>query len=403
MKFMLVIGDGMSDEVRPGTPLAEAYHPYMDFIASNGLCGLLDTVPEGFPPSSEVAIMNILGYDPRRYQISRGPLEAAGLKIRLREGEIALRCNLVTVREGRLVDYSAGHISTEEAAELLEALEKERIGGGALSFHVGVSYRHVAVLKGGSEALECYPPHDHMGEPLDRLKIKALSGEAEASARLLNKVSEESFKILSRHPVNLEREKKGKNPGNMVWFWAPGGRPNLPPFMQAFNLDGAAISAVNVVKGLAFLLGMQVIEVPGATGYLDTNHEGKAEAALKALDSYDFVLVHVEAPDEAAHQGDFKLKVKAIEDLDERLLRRLVEGLEERREEFAIAVLPDHATPVNVKTHTRDPVPFAFYTFPPRPGRVRPAERFDEVSASRTGLRLEASKFMSFFLGRGFP
>ena len=403
MKFMLVIGDGMSDEVRPGTPLAEAYHPYMDFIASNGLCGLLDTVPEGFPPSSEVAIMNILGYDPRRYQISRGPLEAAGLKIRLREGEIALRCNLVTVREGRLVDYSAGHISTEEAAELLEALEKERIGGGALSFHVGVSYRHVAVLKGGSEALECYPPHDHMGEPLDRLKIKALSGEAEASARLLNKVSEESFKILSRHPVNLEREKKGKNPGNMVWFWAPGGRPNLPPFMQAFNLDGAAISAVNVVKGLAFLLGMQVIEVPGATGYLDTNYEGKAEAALKALDSYDFVLVHVEAPDEAAHQGDFKLKVKAIEDLDERLLRRLVEGLEERREEFAIAVLPDHATPVNVKTHTRDPVPFAFYTFPPRPGRVRPAERFDEVSASRTGLRLEASKFMSFFLGRGFP
>ncbi|RLI34443.1 cofactor-independent phosphoglycerate mutase, partial [Candidatus Bathyarchaeota archaeon] len=391
------------DEVRPGTPLAEAYHPYMDFIASNGLCGLLDTVPEGFPPSSEVAIMNILGYDPRRYQISRGPLEAAGLKIRLREGEIALRCNLVTVREGRLVDYSAGHISTEEAAELLEALEKERIGGGALSFHVGVSYRHVAVLKGGSEALECYPPHDHMGEPLDRLKIKALSGEAEASARLLNKVSEESFKILSRHPVNLEREKKGKNPGNMVWFWAPGGRPNLPPFMQAFNLDGAAISAVNVVKGLAFLLGMQVIEVPGATGYLDTNYEGKAEAALKALDSYDFVLVHVEAPDEAAHQGDFKLKVKAIEDLDERLLRRLVEGLEERREEFAIAVLPDHATPVNVKTHTRDPVPFAFYTFPPRPGRVRPAERFDEVSASRTGLRLEASKFMSFFLGRGFP
>ena len=399
MKYVLVIGDGMSDEVRPDTPLRKARHPYMDFVASNGLCGLMETVPEGLTPGSEAAIMNILGYDPQRFKLSRGPLEAAGLGLRLGEGDIALRCNLVTVKNGRLVDYSAGHISTEEAGELLQALEALKIEG--LEIHVGVSYRHVAVLKGGySEALECYPPHDHVGESLEALKVKALKPEAEETANLLNRVMEESFHLLSKHPVNLKRERRGENPGNMVWFWAPGRWPRLPSFMQTYGLDGAVISAVNVVKGLAALLNMGVVKVPGATGYFDTNYEGKAEAALKALEAYDLVIVHVEAPDEAGHLGDFNLKVRAIEDLDGRLLGRLVEGLEALRDEFVLAVLPDHATPISVRTHTRDPVPFAIYTFPPRPGRVKPAERFDEVSASRTGLRLKASQFMSLFLGR---
>lgn len=398
MKFALVIGDGMSDEVRPETPLAVAGHPYMDFLASNGLCGLIQTIPEGVDPGSETAILAILGYDPKRYQVARGPLEAAGIGLRLSAGQIALRCNLVTVENGVLTDYSAGHISTGEASQLIEALEPHLPEG--VEIHVGTGFRHVAVLEAGfSEQVETYPPHDYVGKPVDRLKVKPLSLEAEETANLLDRVSRLSFNVLSKHPVNLERVRRGLKPANMVWFWAPGRRPQIPPFTGRYGLDAAIISAVNIGKGIGALLGMRVLEVPGATGYLDTNYEGKAEAALKALETHDMVVVHVEAPDEAGHMGRLELKVKALEDLDGRLLARLLEGLEAMGEEFALGLLADHATPVRVRMHTSDPVPFAVYTFPVRPGRLKPAGRFDELSASRTGFRLEAPQFMSFFLG----
>jgi 2,3-bisphosphoglycerate-independent phosphoglycerate mutase len=400
LKFVLVIGDGMSDEVRPGTPLSLAKHPHMDFLASNGLCGLVQTIPEGVDPGSEIAILAILGYDPRRLQVARGPLEAAGIGVRLTRRDLALRCNLVTVEKGILTDYSADQISTEEASQLIKALRNSGILG-KLKIHVGVSFRHVAVLHGGeySEALETYPPHDHIGEPIKRLKVKPLTTEAAQTARLLNKIIKASHKILSEHPVNLERVRRGLKPGNMVWLWAPGRKPRITTFTGRFGLDAAIISAVNIGKGAGALLGMKILDVPGATGYLDTNYEGKAEAALKALETHDMVIVHVEAPDEAGHTGKFELKVKAIEDLDRRLLGKLLEGLENRREEFVLGVLADHATPINVRVHTSDPVPFTVYTSPTRPGRLKPAEKFDEVSASRTGLFLEASEFMPVFLG----
>ncbi|HID18840.1 TPA: cofactor-independent phosphoglycerate mutase [Candidatus Bathyarchaeota archaeon] len=400
MKFVLVIGDGMSDEVRPGTPLSLANHPYMDFLASNGLCGLVQTIPEGVDPGSEAAILAILGYDPRRLQVARGPLEAAGIGVRLTRKDLALRCNLVTVEKGILTDYSSDQISTEEASQLIKALSDSGVLG-KLKIHVGVSFRHVAVLHGEeySEALETYPPHDHIGEPIGRLKVKPLRAEAVRTARLLNKIIESSHKILSEHPVNLERVKRGLKPGNMVWLWAPGRKPRIKAFTGRFGLDAAIISAVNIGKGTGALLGMKVLNVRGATGYLDTNYEGKAEAALKALETHDMVIVHVEAPDEAGHAGKLELKVKAIEDLDKRLLGKLLEGLENEKEEFVLGVLADHATPINARVHTSDPVPFAVYTFPVRPGRLKPAERFNEVSASRTSLFLEAPKFMSVFLG----
>jgi len=400
LKFVLVIGDGMSDEVRLGTPLSLAKHPHMDFLASNGMCGLIQTIPEGVDPGSETAILAILGYNPKHLQVARGPLEAAGIGVRLKREDLALRCNLVTVEEGLLADYSAGHISTEEASQLLKALRDSEVLG-ELEIHVGVGFRHVAVLRGmkHSEALETYPPHDHVGEPVEKLKVKPLKAEAASTARLLNQASEASHKVLSNHPVNLKRVKRGLKPGNMVWFWAPGRKPQILTFTGKFGLDAAMISAVNIGRGIGSLLGMEVLNVPGATGYLDTNYEGKADAALKALETRDLVVVHVEAPDEAGHTGKLELKVKAIEDLDRRLLSRLLEGLESRKEEFVLGVLADHATPINAKVHTSDPVPFIVYTFPARPGRLKPAERFDEISASRTGLFLEASNFMPFFLG----
>jgi len=387
----------MSDEIRPGTPLATASHPYMDYLASNGICGLLQTVPENMDPGSEGALLAILGYDPKRFQVARGPLEAAGLGVKLSREDLALRCNLVAVEGGVLTDYSGGQVSTEEASQLLRALRDSEILSG-MEIHVGVGFRHVAVLHGGSEALETFPPHNHVGEPVEKLKVKALSGEAFETASLLNRVSEASLEILSSHPVNVDRVRRGLKPANMVWFWAPGRRPSLPSFTSRFGLDAAMISAVNVGRGIGALLGMEIVNVPGATGYLDTNYEGKAEAALKALKSHDIVVVHVEAPDEAGHSGRPDLKVKAIEDLDERLLRKLLEGLEDLGDEFILAVTADHATPVNMRIHTSDPVPFIIYTFPRRPGRLRPAERFDEVSASRTGLFLKASDFMPYLL-----
>jgi 2,3-bisphosphoglycerate-independent phosphoglycerate mutase len=405
MKYILVIGDGMSDEIRRDTPLKASNHPNMDFLASNGICGLAKTIPSELKAGSDVALLSILGYNPEKFPLRRGPIEAAGMGIKLGEDDLALRCNLVTVENGVLKDYSAGHITTEEAAKLLRSLEESGILGG-MKIHVGVSYRHVAILKGEkySDMVENYPPHDYVGEKIENLRIKPKSLEAVETAKILNEIMDKSVSLLSSHPVNLERIRRGKNPGNSVWFWAPGRKPSIPSLAEMYGLRGAVISAVNVVRGLGVILGMEIIEVEGATGYFDTNYEGKADEALKALEKYDFVLVHVEAPDEAGHLGDFNLKAKTIEDLDRRLIGRIIERLRRLNIDYCIGVLADHATPIKVRTHTHDPIPFIFYSNRIKLEKTKPAESFNEESASKTGLLLEEGfKLMPLFLSLTDP
>jgi len=400
VKFVLVIGDGMAD--RPvekfggKTPLEAAHHPHMDEIASKGTCGLLQTIPPKAATGSEAATLSLLGYNPEKYSLGRGPLEALAVGAPLGWDDVAFRCNLVTERDGILVDYSAGHITTEEARELIQGLN-QKLGRGEVAFYPGLSYRHVLVLRGRkySPAVRCFPPHSFVGHPVSTLPVTPLAEEAEETARLLNRLAAESKALLTSHPVNMRRAAEGKSMGNMAWFWGPGRRPRVPLFHELHGLRGAVISAVDIVKGIGLCAGMELITVPGATGYFDTDYEGKADYALRALEKYDMVIVHVEAPDEAGHLGDFHLKVKAIEDLDRRLLGRLLSGLEG---DYTVGVVADHATPVEVRTHTRDPVPFAVYR--KAEASSKPAKRFDEASVKSLGLLLESGEaFIRLFLG----
>ncbi|MDI6883734.1 MAG: cofactor-independent phosphoglycerate mutase [Hadesarchaea archaeon] len=386
-KFIVVVGDGMADypvvELGGRTPLEVADKPNMDFIASKGKVGIIETVPHGMAPDSAVANLRILGYNPRKYFTGRGPLEAGAMGIELGPKDIAFRCNLITEGGGKLLDYSAGHVSTEEAAQLLEEVKKFGIG----EFHVGVSYRHVLVLRNSDARAGCTPPHDIVGEPISKHLIKP----KDETSRKLNELMLASKKVLSKHPVNLRRVELGKNPANMIWLWSPGGKPVLKRFKEKYGLSGAMISAVNLIKGIGVYAGMEMIDVPGATGYYDTNYEGKADYALKALESKDLVYVHVEAPDEAGHAGDAEQKIKTIEDLDKRLIGRILKGARDCK----IAVLPDHPTPIKVRTHTPDPVPFAIYA----PGAKGDGLRFDESSGKRGSLGfIPGEKFMELML-----
>ncbi len=387
MKFVIVVGDGMADypvkELGGRTPLEVAHKPNMDFIASEGRMGLIKTIPDGMPPDSAVANLSILGYDPRKYFTGRGPLEAGAMGIELGPGDVAFRCNLITEGDGLILDYAGGHITTEESAQLLKSMEKFGLG----EFHVGVSYRHVFVLRDSDASAGCTPPHDVVGEPVS----KHLIPPKDKISKKLDEFMLASKDVLSKHPINRRRIKEGKNPANMIWLWSPGRRPELEPFKQRYGLKGAMISAVNLIKGIGVYAGMEMVSVPGATGYYDTNYEGKADYALKALETKDFVYIHVEAPDEAGHEGDAEQKVKTIEDLDKRLFGRILK----RAEDCKVAVLPDHPTPIKVRTHTPDPVPFAIYA----PGVKGDKLKFDEVSAKKGSLGLIAGeKFMGLFL-----
>jgi 2,3-bisphosphoglycerate-independent phosphoglycerate mutase len=388
MKYVLVIGDGMADypvpELGGKTPLQVARKPNMDSIAAKGRSGLLQTVPDGFNPGSDTAILSLLGYDPRRFTVGRGALEAAARGIQLKEHDVAFRCNLVTEENGVLVDHSAGHITTSEAEQLMAAVKQAFEKPCEVEFFSGLDYRHFLVMRNlpDSNLIECAPPHDVIGEPVEAVLPKAKSIEAEKTVNLLRKTILESKAILEAHPVNIARRKAGKRMANMVWPWGGGEKPSLPSFKEKYGLQAAVISAVDLVKGIAAYTKMQVINVPGATGMYDTNFEGKAEAALKALVENDFVLVHVEAPDEAGHERDAVKKIKAIEDLDKRLLGKLLACL---KEPYAIATLPDHPTPITVGTHTRDPVPFAIKSpFWAADG----VQKFDEDSARNGGFGL---------------
>jgi 2,3-bisphosphoglycerate-independent phosphoglycerate mutase len=400
MKYVLIIGDGMADypipELDNKTPLQAAVKPNMDSIASRGRSGLIKNVPNQLTPGSEVAILSILGYDPKVYCTGRGPLEAPSRG----ENDAAYRCNLITEKDGTIVDYSAGHITTEEAAQLIAAMKIDFDKPNKVEFYPGLDYRHFLILRNfpTSKQIECTPPHDAIGLKVSDVLPKAKTVKAKKQAQVLRDLIEGSRKILSQHPVNIAREKTGKNPGNLIWLWGGGKKPDMPTIEEKFGIKGAVISAVDLVKGIGIYSGMQVINVPGATGLANTNYEGKADAALKALEKCDLVCIHVEAPDEAGHIRDYKLKVKTIEDLDKRLLGRLLKGL---KEPYAISVLPDHPTPISVGTHTRDLVPFTIASPKIKPDGVK---RFDEFSAKKGAFGcVEKNYLISLLISSGRP
>ncbi len=347
MKFLVILGDGMADEpleeLGGRTPLEYAETPNMDTIAREGASGMLRTIPDHCEPGSDIANLSILGYDPVVYYTGRGPLEAVGMGIALRDGDVAYRCNLVTIKDDVMVDFSAGHISSKEGKELIGSLK-------AALPHVrmkeGISYRNLLVIPRGLGAVTC-APHDIVGQSISRYLPK------NGDAQLLNTCMTMSREVFSFHPVNLKRKKAGKAPATQIWPWSGGKKPSLPKFSKKYCLSAGMISAVDLLNGIAEYAGMEIIKVPGATGYLDTNYEEKAKYARRALCHLDFVYLHVEAPDEAGHMGSIDEKVKAIERIDE-MIGSLLEGYS-----GAVAVLPDHPTPIRVKTHTRDPVPFA--------------------------------------------
>jgi 2,3-bisphosphoglycerate-independent phosphoglycerate mutase len=381
IKYVLVVGDGMADyplpELDNKTPLQVAHKPNMDAIAAKGRNGLLKTVPDGMTPGSDVAILSVLGFSPKQYYTGRGAFEAAARGIQLNEGDVAFRCNLITERNGVLADYSAGHITSRESHQLIAAVKNVCERPDEIEFYPGLDYRHFLILRNAPLALqvEGTPPHDAIGAKVSAVLPKAKAPEAEEAANLLREVISKSKEVLRSHPVNVAREKSGKNPGNMIWPWGGGEKPSMPTFKEKYGLQAVVISAVDLVKGIGIYAGMEVVNVSGATGREDTNYEGKADAALKALEDNDLVFVHVEAPDEAGHVKDYKLKVTTIEDLDRRLLGRILNGL---REPYAIAVLPDHPTPIKVGTHVKDPVPFAIQS--PRL-EADGVKKFDEISA----------------------
>ncbi len=365
MKHIIILGDGMADEpiasLGNRTPLQAARTPYMDLLARMGRNGILNTVPDGFAPGSEIANLSVLGYDVPSVYEGRGVLEAASMGVDILPGEIGMRCNLVCIEGDLLKNHSAGHISTAEAAELIQFLE-DKLGDDRVSFHPGVSYRHVLKMKGGNKHLRCTPPHDIPGKPFAPHLIQPLTEDAKATADALNELITASRELLHDHPINIQRVKEGKDPANSIWPWSPGFRPSMRRLSEMFPINsGAVISAVDLIRGIGAYAGLEVIMVEGATGLHDTNYEGKAQAALKALKENDFVYLHIEASDEAGHEGDVALKVKTIEYLDARVVKPIYEETQKWEEPVTIAVLPDHPTPCAIRTHTRDPIPFLIY------------------------------------------
>ena len=362
MKYAILVGDGMSDypvaELGNKTPLEVAKIPNMNEIVKKGTIGLVKTVPRGMKPASDIANLSIMGYDPKAYYTGRGPLEAANIGVELGENEVAFRCNLVTVNNDIMADYSAGHIGDKESAAIIRCLN-EKLGTDDIKFYHGKSYRHLLVVRAHSTGeladlvkASCTPPHDIAGQNI----AKSLPGGK--GSELLNRLMEDSRAILEKHEINKVRVDLKENPANMIWLWGQGVDPNMPTFKGLFGIEGAVISAVDLVNGIGKIAGLEVVSVPGATGYYDTNYKGKGEYAVEVLKRKDFVFVHVEAPDEAGHNGDIRAKITAIENFD-KFVVGAVWDLFKTIDAYRILVLSDHATPVAVKTHVSDPAPFA--------------------------------------------
>lgn len=378
------------------TPLQMAEKPYIDWLASNGNSGRLITVPETMHPGSEIANMAVLGYDVEQVYEGRGVLEAASMGIELQPGDLAMRCNLLTIENDILLNHSAGHITSQEAAILIRFLN-ENLADDKVTFYPGVSYRHLLVIKNGHKALKCTPPHDVPGTPFKNVLIKAENDEAEATALLLNGMIHRSLQLLENHPVNLQRKQRGLPPATSIWPWSPGYRPQMPTLREMFGIEkSAVISAVDLIQGIGVYAGMEVIQVEGVTGLFDTNYEGKAKAAIEALKSNNFVYLHIEASDEAGHEGDVELKTRTIEYLDKRVVKYILEETKKLDEPVAIAILPDHPTPCALKTHTREPVPFVIY----KPGaNSDDVQVYDEFSVKRGAYGLlERDQFIKELL-----
>ncbi len=410
MKYIVLLGDGMAD--RPlkklgfKTCLQKAHTPNMDNIAVEGETGKVRTIPRGFEPGSDVANLSILGYNPAKYYSGRAPIEAAFRGIRLGTKDVAFRCNLVTLKfsdhpdplhinrdTAVMQDYSAGHISTKEAGLLIKHIN-DKLGNKNIVFYPGVSYRHLMVWRNGEDRVQCTPPHDITGKKIGDYLPGGKGGE------VLTELMERSTDILMSHHVNRKRIQQGLSPANSLWFWGQGKRLSMPKFKERYNLEGALISAVDLTKGLGVCAGFEILNVRGATGYLDTNYIGKARAAIRALKKVDFVYLHVEAPDEAGHNGDIKAKIKAIEDFDSKVVGTVLKGIKKFKD-YSILLLPDHATPISVRTHTDDPVPFVIYRSDKPCKKTRIKSFSENICRAKNTLVFEKGhKLMGYFLNK---
>lgn len=414
MKHIIILGDGMADwpvkSLGGKTLLQAARTPYMDKLARMGRTGRLVTVAEGFHPGSEVANMSVMGYNLPKVYEGRGPLEAASIGVDLKPGEMAMRCNIICIEGDLLKNHSAGHITTPEANVLVKYLQ-EKLGNERVHFYTGVQYRHLLVIKGGDKRIACTPPHDVPLKPYRPLMVKPLPGTEHITqpeggaeltpaqtADLINNLIVRSQELLENHPINLKRKAEGKDPANSIWPWSPGYRPQMEPLAEKYPQirKGAVISAVDLINGIGYYAGLRRLNVEGATGLYDTNYENKAAAALEALKTDDFVYLHVEASDEAGHEGDVDLKIRTIENLDSRAIGPIYEEVKDWDEPVAIAVLPDHPTPCELRTHTAEPVPFLIWYPGIEPDEV---QTFDEVAACNGvyGLMKE-DEFMNEFM-----
>ena len=398
MKFCVIIPDGMADykleKLSGRTPLEAARTPNLDNISSNGILGVVNTVPKNFKPGSDIACLSVLGYDPKVYYTGRAPLESASLGIELGENDWAVRCNLITAIDGILEDFSAGHISDNEA-ELIMSILNEQLAGGSVRFYAGKSYRNIMVYNGDiAIEADCTPPHDIIGKSITQNLPKGKGSE------ILIDLMRSSYHLLENHELNKVRVDLGDNPANMIWLWGQGKRPSLVPFEQLYGISGAVITGVDLLRGLATYIGWSIIEVPGATAYLDTDYDAKAQYAIEAMETHDLVLIHVEAPDEAGHEGNIHEKIRAIENIDKKIVGPVLGALK-KYNEFRILILPDHYTPISKRTHTSDPVPFTIY------GNVSgniSKLSFSESNAEQTGLRVKKGyKLMSHFIEGKIP
>lgn len=381
MKTIVILGDGMADypiaALGGRTPLMAANTPNMDRLAALGKNGRLVTVPDDLPAGSEVANLAVLGYDVHKVYNGRGVLEAAASGVHVAPDDLAMRCNLLCLENDRIKNHSAGHISTEEARQLIDSLNA-RLSRDGLRFYPGVSYRHLLLLRNGNPGVRLTPPHDVPGTPWRDVLPTAANPEGSDTSAILTELILQSHAILENHPVNIQRRNRGKDPANSVWFWSAGKRPEMSTFQDLYGITGAVISAVDLLHGIGVYAGLEVIHVEGATGLWDTNYAGKTAAALEAIRSVDFVYLHIEAPDEAGHEGNANLKVRCIEDLDSKVVGPVLDAALEADEPFTVALLPDHPTPCEVRTHTYDPIPFAIFHKDNVPDSVT---QYDEESA----------------------
>lgn len=400
MKYILILGDGMADEpileLGNKTPLGAANKPSIDMLAAKGELGLVSTIPKGMAPGSDNANLSVMGYDPEKYYTGRSPLEAISMGIDMKEEDISFRCNLVTLSEEEeyskktILDHSSDEIRSEEAKELIKLIE-EKFGNGQMRFYPGVSYRHALIWNGGSLDVDLTPPHNILGRCIEDFLPKGIGSDR------IYEIMKESYSLLKDHPINIKRKKEGLKPANSIWIWGEGKKPLLPSFEKKYGLNGSMISAVDLLKGIAIAAGMESIDVEGATGNLHTNYKGKADACLDALDrGQDFVYIHIEAPDECGHRGELENKVRAIEHIDDKIVGYLLDSLEKKGYDYKMLILPDHPTPLSIRTHSSDPVPYILYDSRNTEGS---GLSYTEENAAKTGKHCHKGHLlMDYFL-----